>query len=79
MNNYKEIETEIDNFLSDNLEGYYLNNKCVGINCDYILTLNYDNEKISVKQIDIQQNFNQEQKFIYDFFNLLITDDIDVS
>ena len=45
MNNYKEIETEIDNFLSDNLEGYYLNNKCVGINCDYILTLNYDNEK----------------------------------
>lgn len=78
MIDYIEIERNIENFVSDNLEKYYLNNEYVGVNCDYILTLNYDNEKIFVEKVDIYQNFNREQKFIYDFFNLSITENINI-
>lgn len=78
MIDYIEIERNIENFVSDNLEKYYLNDEYVGVNCDYILTLNYDNEKIFVEKVDIYQNFNREQKFIYDFFNLSITENINI-
>lgn len=76
MIDYIEIERSIENFVSDNLEKYYLNDEYVGVNCDYILTLNYDNEKIFVEKVDIYQNFKQEQEFIYSFFNLSIADNI---
>ena len=78
MIDYIEIERNIENFVSDNLRKYYLNDEYVGVNCDYILTLNYDNEKIFVEKVNIYQKFEQEQEFIYSFSNLSITDNINV-